>query len=261
MMEKYLQDIGLTEKEVSVYVALLQVDNNSVLELSKKTRVNRTTVYLVLEGLMKKGLVSEIQQGKKTYYQAEPPERLETYVERKKIELEEHSKRLRDVIPQLKSIRRESGERPVVKFYEGSEGILSAYEEFISETEEEKDETVYYIYSRDLIEETFSEQERQKYKQKRIGKGIKSKTVYTYKKGELPSDSMGSRVKLDENKYPLFCDIATFGDKVVISILQKKVYSIFTRSQDLADTVRSLVNYIHDNEKKEGGSHENKYSE
>ena len=73
MLEKYLQEIGLSDKEASVYVALLQVDNDSVLDLAKRTKINRTTIYPVLESLAKKGLISEIKIDKKVRFQAEPP--------------------------------------------------------------------------------------------------------------------------------------------------------------------------------------------
>jgi len=249
MFEKYLQNLGLTEKEASVYVTLLQVDSDSVLELSKKTKINRTTVYLVLEGLMKKGLVGEVQIGKKTHYQAEPPERLETYVERKKVELEEHSRRLQDVIPQLKSIRRESGERPVVKYFEGREGVISVNDEFFRETGGESEKTIYLIYSRDLIEDIFSKEERERYRKIRVDNNIRSKSVYTYKDGDYPSDKTGDRLKIDADKYPITCDISVFEDKIIIGILGERVSGIFIRSKDLANTLKSMVNYIHDTQK------------
>ena len=118
MLEKYLQDIGLNEKEAIVYLSLLAVDNSSVLDIAKKTGLNRSTTYVILESLSKKGLVSETNIGKKTHYQAEPPERLETYVERQKIILDENSRRLKDIIPQIKSVQRGGGEKPVVQYFE-----------------------------------------------------------------------------------------------------------------------------------------------
>jgi sugar-specific transcriptional regulator TrmB len=119
MFEKYLQEIGLADKEAAIYLALLQVDSTPVAALAKKTKIKRPTVYVVLESLAKKGLVSETTVGKKTQYQAEPPERLKTFVERQKILLEEREQRLDDIIPQIKNLQRESGERPVVKFFDG----------------------------------------------------------------------------------------------------------------------------------------------
>ena len=54
MLEKYLQEIGLSDKEAGVYLALLATDNSSVIELAGKTKIKRPTVYVILESLAKK---------------------------------------------------------------------------------------------------------------------------------------------------------------------------------------------------------------
>jgi sugar-specific transcriptional regulator TrmB len=249
MFEKYLQDIGLSDKEATVYLSLLSVENASVLDLAKKTKIKRPTVYVILDSLAKKGLVSETTIGKKTNYYAEPPERLETFVEKRKIALEESQKTLKDIIPQIKSISRDSGERPVVKYYEGREGIVSSAEETFR-NEIGGDEPVYFIYPKDILNEIFPESERQKYRQTRLDKKVKSKVMYTFEKGEYLSDETGDRIKIDGSKYPISCDISIYKDKVRISILNKKLSSIFIRSKDVADTLRSLFNLAFDQLKK-----------
>lgn len=245
MLEKYLQDIGLTDKEASIYLSLLAVENASVLDLAKKTKIKRPTVYVVLESLAKKGLVSETTVGKKTHYQAEPPERLETFVEKRKIALEESQRILKDVIPQIKSIARESGERPVVKYFEGRDGIISAIEDFFRDPDIENGVT-HLLYPKDLLEETFTDAERKKYREMRVGKNIKSKVLYTSEKSDRPSDDTGERIKIDGSKYPVTCDISIYKDRVRINILGNKLSGIFIRSQDLADTLRSLFNLAFD---------------
>ena len=245
MLEKYLQSIGLSDKEAVVYLTLLQVENSSVLDLAKKTKLKRPTVYVILESLAKKGLVSETTVGKKTHYQAEPPERLETFIERQKLVLDENSKRLKDIIPEIKSIQRESGEHPVVKYFEGKEGIISSAQETFR-NEDGGDEPVYLVYSKDLLNELFPESERQKFRQTRLDKKVKSKVLYTFEKGDYPSDEMGDRIKIDGSKYPISCDVAIYKDKVRISVLGKGVSSIFIRSKDVADTLRSIFNIAFD---------------
>ena len=247
MFEKYLQEIGLTDKEAQVYLALLGVEHASVLDIAKKTTIKRPTVYLILELLAKKGLVSEATIGKKTNYHAEPPERLGTFIERQKILLDERAKRLQDIIPQIKSVQRESGERPVVKFFEGKEGIISINEQIYDDQPDGS--PVYLIYSKDLLNQVFTSNETDKYKKKRLERGVKSKVLYNYSKGERPSDETGERVRIDEKKYPFACDISIYKDKVRISILGKNLSGIYVKSQDLADTLRSLFNLAFDNEK------------
>ena len=248
MLEKYLQEIGLNDKEAKLYLALLATDNASVVDLANKTKIKRPTVYVILESLAKKGLVSETTVGKKTHYQAEPPERLETFIERQKITLDERAKRLKDIIPQIKSIQRESGERPVVRFFEGKEGIISTSEDIYDDTPDGS--VSYMIYSQDLINELFPLNETLKYKKMRLERKIKSKVLYNYSKGEKPSDETGERIKIDEKKYPFTCDISIYKDKVRIGILGKNLSGIFIKSQDLADTMKSLINLVFDQTKK-----------
>lgn len=245
MLEKYLQDIGLNDKEATVYLSLLSVEHASVLDLAKKTKIKRPTVYVVLESLSKKGLVSETTIGKKTHYQAESPERLETFVERQKLVLEESQKILKDIIPQIKSVQRESGEKPIVKYFEGREGIISMLEELFAGINEEGGET-YLLYPKDQLDDLFTEKEREKYRSIRIKRNIKSKVLYTSEKGEKPSDDTGDRIKIDGGKYPISCDISIYEDRVRISILGKKMSGIFIRNKDLADTLKSLFNLAFD---------------
>ena len=244
MFEKYLQEIGLGEKEAQVYIALLSVDNDSVVDLSKKTKINRTTIYPTLESLAKKGLISEIKVDKKVRFQAEPPERLRTFVERQKTILEEQSERLNDVIPQLKSIHREAGEKPIVTYFEGKEGIISSVEQFFEYGKDE--DYMHIIYSKDLIDDLFTEKEEKKFLSLRQDRKIKVKSVYNNKKGDLPQREGVSRTLIDDDKYPIKTDISVIGDLVKISILENNPSGILVKSKDFSETLRSIIEYIND---------------
>jgi HTH-type transcriptional regulator, sugar sensing transcriptional regulator len=245
MFEQFLEEIGLSEKEAKIYLALLQVDSDAIPDIAKKTGINRTTVYPVLESLQKKGLVSEVQEGKKVSYVAAPPERLETYVERQRVLFEEKSKRLKDVIPQIKSIQRESGERPIVKYFEGRDGAISAYEEFYEMHNTETREG-YFLYNRDLLDAQFTDSEREKFSKIRIGKKVQPVSVYTKKDGEYPFTSQGKRVRIDGEKYPITADITIIEDRVIATTLGEHPVSILIKSKDIAESLASLIRYIND---------------
>lgn len=246
MFEKFLQEIGLSEKEASIYLALLQVDAGSIHDIATKTKINRTTVYPVLESLQKKGLVSETQEGKKTLYQAAPPERIETLVERQRVVLEENASRLKDIIPQIKSIQRESGERPVVKMFSGREGAISAYEDFFN-IKNSKDTEGYFLFDKDLLHEAFTEEERRKFREVRINKKVYPITIYNNRDGDGTFSTEGTRIRIDETKYPLKVDMTLIGDSVIITTLGKQMVSLVIKSSDIADTFKSIFKYIHDN--------------
>lgn len=244
MLEKYLQEIGLNEKEAAIYLALLQVDAASVIDIAKKTDVNRSTVYVVLEDLMKKGLVSDTKSGKKIHYQAESPERLVAFVEGQRMVFEERSRRLPDIIPQIKSVQRASGERPMVKYFEGREAAVENYILFFDT--QDKDGVGYFLVNRDLAGEIFSSNEIESIQKIRPGKNIQAKTLYTSTKMTLPTNELSERIKIDGEKYPLSCDISIYGDKVQIITMGKSISTIFIQSKDVADTLKSLFKLAFD---------------
>jgi HTH-type transcriptional regulator, sugar sensing transcriptional regulator len=243
MFEQFLEEIGLSEKEAKIYLALLQVDSSTIHDISEKTGVNRTTVYPVLESLEKKGLVSEIQVGKKIEYQAAPPERLETYVERQKATLQEKSERLKDIIPQIKSIQREQGERPIIKVFQGRDGAISAYTEFFNFSSNLKKDG-YYILNNDLLAEVFTEKEMGGFRELRKDKKVITSIVYNRKDGERSFEDNKAAVRINDTEYPLTCDIAIIDDNVVISTLGENVTSLLIKSKDIAKTLASLIQYI-----------------
>jgi sugar-specific transcriptional regulator TrmB len=241
MFEKYLQEIGLSEKEAQVYLALLQVDNESIQDLAKRSGINRTTVYPVLETLENKGLVSEVQVGKKVHYEAAPPERLETFVERQKVVLQERSERLKDVIPQIKSVQREEGERPVIKFFEGRDGAISAYEEFYS-FDDSISKDGYFILNSDLLSQVFTEKEFEKFRKIRQGKNINATVIYNRQNGPKEFENTENQKHIP-SEYLITTDIAVVDDKVIISTLGETISSMLIKSKDIADTLRSLIRY------------------
>ncbi len=245
-IKKFLQDIGLSEKEAAVYLSLLSVDSASVIELSKSTDINRTTLYPILDDLIAKKLVVEIKHDKKVRFQAEPPERIETYVQNRKNQLEEQEKVLEDIIPQMRGFSRQTGEKPIVKIYEGHDGILDAmsdYYEFLG-----KDQDAYLVYSRDLIESAFSKKELEQIKQKRLGKNIPASAIYTKSDGDYTTELSPNQLRVDAEKYPILADIAVLGDRVRFITLKRNLSAILIKNQDIAETLQSLIKLVLDSQ-------------
>jgi sugar-specific transcriptional regulator TrmB len=55
--DKLLQ-LGLSEKEAAVYLALLSLGKGTVTSITRKAGINRTTGYDILNALATKGIVS-----------------------------------------------------------------------------------------------------------------------------------------------------------------------------------------------------------
>ncbi|MDD5437676.1 MAG: helix-turn-helix domain-containing protein [Patescibacteria group bacterium] len=139
MIKEALEQVNFGPKEVSVYLALLSLGSAKGGVLAKKTELNRTTVYDVLEGLIRKGVISKYRKGSQTYFSALDPDRLVSYLDREKEEaaanIEKRKKRLSDLLPQLISLQDITSTRPKVQFFEGEKGMREAYEDTLTSRE------------------------------------------------------------------------------------------------------------------------------
>ena len=238
MLEKFLQEIGLSEKEAAIYLYLLKVDSDSIANISKTTGINRTTVYPILAQLIDKEFVEETKEKEKSVYRAYAPDRIESYLAEQKIKIEEHAHMANDIIPQLKGVMREGGQRPIIEYYEGRDAIRKASQNYY-ETADEGGE-VYLIYPRDEIEGLFSDKERLAAKEIRLKKNVKAKAIYTYSKGDYVPDGTGTRYRVNEKEYPIKSDISIYADRIRLHTLGDKLGTIFIKNKDIADTMRTL---------------------
>jgi len=124
-----LAEYGLSDKEASVYLAMLELGPASVQDISKKAGVNRATTYVMIEALKRRGLMSTFDKGKKTMFVAESPERLKRLSEAEVHAAQEKGNRLKDQLPSFLALFSVSSqEKPNVRFFEGEEGFRTTRE-------------------------------------------------------------------------------------------------------------------------------------
>ena len=127
-----LTELGLEEKEELLYKALLELGTASVTEATKTAGVHRTLGYETLGGLEKKGLATQVARRGKKYFIAAPPERLIDYTEQQSKEWKRRTSLAKEILPALSAQYRGIGARPVVRYYEGVEGLKQIYEDSLT---------------------------------------------------------------------------------------------------------------------------------
>ncbi len=124
LLEQYLQNIGLDDKEAKVYLAGLQTGPATIVELAKASGIKRSTVYEVIEDLREKSLVTVSQQGKRRIFSVQEPENLLLFLEQK-------NNVLRQILPDLEAIKNVSARKPAIRIFEGISGLQQIYEDMI----------------------------------------------------------------------------------------------------------------------------------
>ncbi|HEY4505295.1 MAG TPA: helix-turn-helix domain-containing protein [Candidatus Paceibacterota bacterium] len=126
-----LSRAGLSEKEAQIYAYLIESGGAFPTEIAKHTGLNRTTVYKILEILSIKGIVTELEKQKKFFYQAESPKSLERFVSSQMTMAKRQIESLEQVLPTLEGLFNASPNKPIVRFFEGEEGVLNVYRDHV----------------------------------------------------------------------------------------------------------------------------------
>lgn len=107
-----LKEYGLDDKEVRVYISLVEKGELNAYTLAKITGIHRSTTYAILERLSAKGFIGKIQKDGKTFYSA---------IEISKIayKIKEKESLLLSLIPEFEKIKEEGISR--VRVFESNE--------------------------------------------------------------------------------------------------------------------------------------------
>ncbi len=103
-LKETLVKLGLHEKEVLIFLALLQSGPATPADLAKATKVNRATVYSVAQSLQAKGFIETEIGGKSVRFSPLSAASIEKAAERDRRALEEKSAMLREVADEVASI-------------------------------------------------------------------------------------------------------------------------------------------------------------
>jgi len=87
------REIGMTSGEARVYETLLNLGFSSTGQIINQSGITSSKVYIILEKLEKKGLVSHVIKNNVKHFQIADPKRLLDYMEEKNPKLIEKLKR------------------------------------------------------------------------------------------------------------------------------------------------------------------------
>jgi sugar-specific transcriptional regulator TrmB len=237
-----LRSLKFSDKESKVYIASLKLGSAPIQKIAKLAAVNRATTYVLVEGFMKKGLMSSYTQGKKRLFTPESPDKLSALIREDKAEVQIKEDIINEILPILASIydTTQGGVRPQVRFYEGKLGLNSVREEMLKS----KDKEIFGIYDLDANEGIFTPEEGANFYKKRLAKKINAHTIYSSSKGDILSDSKRDRILyryIDKSKYNSPIDISVFDDNLAITSFKDPIMSVIIQNESIAQAIRQLL--------------------
>lgn len=205
---KFLIELGLSEQEADVYLALLKMGGSVASSVAKEANMQRTAVYPILKVLANKNYVLVYFRKTKRYYYAQKPQKLASIFEKKLEGFE-------NIIPFLESAEKKKETIFGLRFIETKKELHQFY---FSILEEYKNKGYYMIGNSNAWEASDTEF-LWRYRLARIKAKIKTKALLT--QSSKSSNQPDSKKYLREfkylpEKYDFNCTIGIFNDKVSV---------------------------------------------
>lgn len=254
MLRQEIIKLGLSEKESKVYLASLELGPATVQTISQKAGVNRATTYVIIDSLMEMGLFSTYDEGKKTFFTAEPPERLMEHLKNQEVSIQGKISLLREKMPELVALVSIKTNKPKVKYFEGIEGLRTVQNDFVETLN--KGDVIYTFLPFDEFYSTDLRNKVSDIRKKRMDKGIIMRTIYTSRAGrqrQYEKDeerNLKEFLYIDYNEYPFHGGMNIYGNKIFLIDYLGKTGGIVIENANIADTLKSFFQIIWENYKK-----------
>lgn len=241
-----LQQLGLDEREVRIYRALLRLGPASIRDVASEAGINRGTTYETLKQLATKGIVNYFPRGKRRVFQAEEPERLLQLGERRQQALSQAMEQLRnEVIPELKQSQAQFSPGNV-RFYEGDDGVELVLRDILDSTGRHPDQGYAVISTKTLREHLY--RPFPNFTKQRESRGIRVRVIAVGEGGDeaeyaerkwLPATDTGDASYIAI--YPPKVAMITLADKDYPVVVIIDSAAIASTQQILFDTLWALL--------------------
>ncbi len=162
-----LQEIGLSEKEAIVYIALLKLGEETASRVSQVAELNRITTYALLKSLKEKGFCSIYDKNNVQYFKAIKPEQILGL-------LDERKNKIKVILPELKGYESKVSAKPEISLFEGKKGITAMLYLILKDAQNKKE---VFGYGNLTVAEKVMEYQSLHWRKIRLQKKIKMKGV------------------------------------------------------------------------------------
>lgn len=232
MIEIVLKEIGLTQNEIKVYLALLDLGESKTGEILKKSSLNSGRIYEILDSLAKKGLVSYIVKSGVKLFSPADPKRVKDYLLEKKQAIEKQEMDYDKILPELMKKINLSKTPSKIEVFTGLKGMKTAWRR---EFDYPKSETIYVMgvsssakYSKDVWD-YFANIHRKM----RNNQGYKVRKLLSVE-AKKERETHEKNAKIRYLPYGSMVPMAIVGNLTLICVMSEPIISISIESEEVA---------------------------
>lgn len=228
-----LESTGFTQKEAQVYLALLELGKGTVTEIAKITKLKRSIIYVILEGLVKRGCASELPERKINEYQATDPSVILQ-------QLKGVTKNFSEMLPMLRTLGSKGKNKPKIRYYDTKEGVLNIWDGEMNYAKE-----AFFISSYRKIEDCFPGkifEWTNKARKGTINTGFRHLVSDSSFEIELAREFLmiDQRVRILSELKNSHMDFTIYDNKLAITSLEENPFIVVIESEELVKSMKPL---------------------
>jgi len=127
-----LRKVGLSNGEIKIYSALVDLGMSPINIIHEKTGVERRNIYDILNKLIERGFVSYITENKKRLFQISHPNKIIGYIEEKKHSLDKTQEEVEKEIPSLIEKFNFKKQKINAETFRGEDGVKAVWEDMLN---------------------------------------------------------------------------------------------------------------------------------
>ena len=238
-----LRGIGLSDGEIKVYDALLEIGATSINMIHERVGIDRRNIYDILNKLIERGLVSYIETDGKRTFKISNPEKILSYIEEKKSGWDIVKKDVKKIIPEMKKIFNSEKQELFAEIFKGPEGMKAVWDDILNYKDS------YWLGSGYYVPDKFPAFWNDWIK-RRNKRGARTHHLFRYEKRQ---DVIDRPTAYTEAKIlpPEFSGNTTvtvvYGDKVAQMMLGENINVFVIQSKELAENYKRYHKFLWDN--------------
>ncbi len=132
-MKNVFENLGLNEKEMRIFLKMLELGAQPISIIAKYTNTRRTSMYAILERLKSTGLVEEFERNNIRYVKCREIRNVKDILTNKEHDIKKALETFEKELPGLQALEDRLSITPKIRFFEGERGIAKIYENALKE--------------------------------------------------------------------------------------------------------------------------------
>jgi len=233
-VEKSLEQLGFTENEIAAYLGLLRLGESRAAVLATQVKLSRPYTYAVLENLERQGLVLSLERNGVRLYRPVSPERLRKILSNRLAIFDQF-------VPGLMMLYGSRSEQPLMRWFEGKEGLRAIHEEILAEADQIDifGSTADWLHAFDDWEDFTKRLAAKKANIRDIAQRLPQTEQY-----QQYYQQPGQEIRFTLPGWHFPSDVLIWGNKIALLTYRDHMHGAVIESSSIATTLRGVVDIL-----------------